>query len=60
MWRLQVMQGVLKIALQWYAECYCLASVTKTFTRAQTRQSKLNPKNANMPKTASHRNGREN
>jgi hypothetical protein len=26
------MQGVLKGALQWYSKCYCLASVTKTFT----------------------------
>jgi hypothetical protein len=26
------MQGVSKIALQWYSKCYCVASVTKTFT----------------------------
>jgi hypothetical protein len=24
--------GVSKIALQWYSKCYCVASVTKTFT----------------------------
>jgi hypothetical protein len=27
-----VMQGVSKRALQWYSKCYCVASVTKTFT----------------------------
>jgi hypothetical protein len=26
------MQGVSKIALQWYSKCCCVASVTKTFT----------------------------
>jgi hypothetical protein len=27
-----VMQGVSKKALQWYSKCYCVASVTATFT----------------------------
>jgi hypothetical protein len=27
-----IMQGISKRALQWYFKCYCVASVTKTFT----------------------------
>jgi hypothetical protein len=29
-----VMQGVseIRVVLQWYSKCYCVASVTKTFT----------------------------
>jgi hypothetical protein len=26
------MHGILKITLQWYCKCYCVASVTETFT----------------------------
>jgi hypothetical protein len=32
MWLLMLMQGVSKRALQRYSKCYCVASVTKTFT----------------------------
>jgi hypothetical protein len=28
----KLIKGVLKRALQWYSKCYCVASVTKTFT----------------------------
>jgi hypothetical protein len=29
---ISIMHGVSKRALQWYSKCYCVASVTKTFT----------------------------
>jgi hypothetical protein len=32
MWLPLVMQSVSKRALQWYSKCYCVASITKTFT----------------------------
>jgi hypothetical protein len=32
MWLPLVIQGVSKTALQWYSKCYCVESVTKTFT----------------------------
>jgi hypothetical protein len=48
-----IIQGVSEGALQWHSKCYCVASVTKTFTfKGRTNSPSFSALNCSNPETS--------